>query len=411
MKYSGRLDELIFKYANNTISEIELNEFLEIVSAEHKKSLIENAFRKIWEGNKEVMPIYSEEKWDELYNKYLLPLIKKNIVQQEAGGERTPLNILKSITFLRIAASLVILCISVICTYLFLQKDRISTQKNKVKEQTTKVHAIMHGGDNAVLTLSNGQQINLNNVSVGKIASQQNISITKTKDGQVIFSYDSSVKKQALSLYASLNKISTPRGGKYQINLPDGTHVWLNALTTLSFPTTFSGNTRSVKLSGEAYFEVAKNPAMPFIVESGTQKVKVLGTHFDVCAYDDELMYKTTLLEGKVEVSSGNNKVVIRPGQQARLKGIEIKVADVDVEESIDWKNNFIDFNNEDIRSVMRKISRWYDADIQYQGNISGTKLSGSVSRDSDISRILDVLEATGTVHFKIQKRRIIVMP
>lgn len=407
---SNRLQELIYRYFSNTISKEELDVFLNVVAEAENFALIEEAFRQLWLDRPTVQPIYTEERWNTLYAQYFSRLpeavvpVKRNVVL--TARQR------RYFTFAKIAASVAILVACTCISYYFLQKPG-SFSQSKVAVQNNKSHTMIKpGGNNAILTLSNGQQFNLNSVAVGKITRQQNVSVAKTQDGQIIFKYDSSVKSNSrFRLPATtLNSISTPRGGKYQVDLPDGTHVWLNAASSLSFPTVFSGKTRTVKLDGEAYFEVAKNPNFPFVVESGNQKVKVLGTHFNISAYSDEQVCKTTLLEGKVEVSSGNSKVIIKPGQQTQLSGSGIRVAEVDANEAIDWKNGFIELDHEDIYEIMKKISRWYDVEVIYKGNISNIRFGGSVSRSADISKILAVLEATGAVHFKIEKRRIIVM-
>ncbi|MFT4093765.1 MAG: FecR family protein [Niabella sp.] len=402
MPLSDRIAQLFSKYVSNTISREELDELLLGIADTENAAVVERALYKVWSENTAADPVYSKEEWDELFDAHYLKLsgatIKKSKLTLLPGG------------LIKVAASLLAIVLCAAMVYYFIRKDNRSLmdRKETIVQQN---NDIMPGGNNAVLTLSNGQQFILNDVPAGNVVKQQNLSVTKMKNEQLVFSYDSSVKGDVPEPDTGLNTVSTPRGGKYQVNLSDGTKIWLNSLTVLSFPAVFNGQTRKVKLSGEAYFEVAKNEKMPFVVESGTQTVRVLGTHFNIKAYSDEKETQTTLLEGRVEVAAGNHKVVMKPGQRARLNDNIIRVAYTDVYEAIDWKNGFIDLNDEDIKTVMQKISRWYDVDIQYQGNISDVKLGGAVSRDADISKVLEVLEATGAAHFKIEKRRIIVMP
>jgi ferric-dicitrate binding protein FerR (iron transport regulator) len=212
--------------------------------------------------------------------------------------------------------------------------------------------------------------------------------------------------------------VRTPRGGTYQVVLPDGSKVWLNAGSSLTFPKKFDKQARVVMLTGEAYFEIAKNPAQPFRVLTIGQHVTVLGTHFNVNAYRDELAPRTTLVEGSVNVSWANQTAILKPGQQAVMLNKSFKISKVNVDEVLSWKNGKFKFSNESIESLMRKISRWYDVDIEYRGEITKEKFGGQVSKFSKVSDILEVLQLTGYVHFKIEDptekgagRRIVVLP
>ncbi|SEO06676.1 FecR protein [Mucilaginibacter gossypiicola] len=269
---------------------------------------------------------------------------------------------------------------------------------------------IIPGGNKAVLTLADGSQIILDSAKRGLLASQQNISVKKATDGQLI--YDASGQKQSNQSNDQLayNTISIPKGGQYQVVLPDGTKVWLNAASSLKFPVAFKGKERNVELSGEGYFEVAKNKAMPFRVAVNHTTVEVLGTHFNIMGYGDEASTNTTLLEGSVKIISGDKQKLIIPGEQARVSdGIE--VAKVNAAQAIAWKNGNFNFAHENIETIMRKVARWYDVNIQYQGTTTHEGFVGTVPRSENISEVLNALELTGLVHFKIVERRVIVMP
>jgi transmembrane sensor len=269
---------------------------------------------------------------------------------------------------------------------------------------------VVPGGNKAYLTLADGRTISLTDAGNGQLAEQAGISIRKTRDGQLV--YDIVEANEAIG---NINTVTTPKGGQYQIVLPDGSKVWLNAASTLSFSTSFaSRKNRLVELKGEAYFEVAKDKTKPFIVKSNEQKVEVLGTHFNINAYADEENTKTTLLEGSVKVSGSGifgNDVLLKPNQQSVLAGNTIKVVPVDPETAVDWKNGNFSFNKEDLPTIMRKISRWYDVEIVFQGNYTGNDFTGIVSRNKGVSEVLNLLELTGLVHFKTEGRRITVMP
>ncbi|SMD17026.1 FecR family protein [Pedobacter nyackensis] len=282
---------------------------------------------------------------------------------------------------------------------------------DKQKQFVSPISHIKTGGNKAYLTLANGKRIILTDSKNGTLVAQNGVQITKTNDGQLVYT----VIGNKSSSGNDYNIIETPRGGQYQIHLPDGTNVWLNAASSLKYPSVFKGNERKVELKGEAYFEVSINKKMPFKVTINSQTIEVLGTHFNVKGYAEEADTKTTLLEGSVKVVStySTTGVLIKPGQQALVKrngDDQINIVEADMEEVMAWKNNYFRFNNENIESVMRKISRWYDVNVEYDGAISDEEFNGTISRTKNIAQVLKMLEDTQGVHFKIEGRRIVVM-
>lgn len=279
--------------------------------------------------------------------------------------------------------------------------------------QPTAQLAISPGSNKAFLTLNNGTKINLTSADNGTLAKEAGFQIVKTADGQLIYEIKTQDQPNGSSLF---NTIETPKGGQYQIHLPDGTKVWLNAATKLKYPLNFIGaKERRVELDGEAYFEVAKDKAHPFRVMSSGQQVEVMGTHFNVNAYANENTTKTTLLEGAVRVSAlsnGKNKgnEFLKPGQQAVLGANRLNVIAVDAEAETAWKNGRFTFVDEPIESIMRKVARWYDVEIVYKGNMHEKVFAGTVSRYDNIEKLLNTIASTNTVHFKIEGRRVIVM-
>ncbi|SHG30905.1 FecR family protein [Pedobacter caeni] len=270
---------------------------------------------------------------------------------------------------------------------------------------------IKPGGNKAILTLANGKQVILDEAKDGVLISQSGMTIRKSGNGQLVYQINAGSQPDGPVLY---HTISTPKGGEYQITLPDGTHIWLNAASSLRFPDRFKGKERNVELKGEGYFEVAKNKAMPFKVKTGNQMIQVLGTHFNVKAYEDEASYKTTLLEGSVKVYSGKQGSIIKPGEQAKVskeEGDQIRIAQVDVEEEMAWKNNKLIFNSKPLKDIMRSVSRWYNVEVIYEGQIAEKVFTGTISRYENVSEVLKMLESTNLVHFKIEERRITVMP
>jgi ferric-dicitrate binding protein FerR (iron transport regulator) len=265
--------------------------------------------------------------------------------------------------------------------------------------------SIKPGNNKAILTLANGNKVAVTDAGIGKVADQGNSVIEKTAKGLLTYN----AKPTTELGIESFNTLETPKGGMYDVVLADGTKVWLNAASSLKYPTAFTGKQRRVELHGEGYFEVAKNRAMPFIVTSNNQQVEVLGTHFDISAYDDDNgVYKTTLLEGSVRL---NNQTMLVPGEQAININQKIMVRQVDTEDAIAWKNGKFKFKNENIRDLMRKVARWYNVEVVYDGDMSRKDFSGIVPRFENIATILTTLESTHTIHFKIEGRRITVMP
>lgn len=273
------------------------------------------------------------------------------------------------------------------------------TGKSGTNKNSYSANDIAPGGNKATLTLANGKTITLSDAKSGVVIDAGKLSYN---DGSPLNDdLTGDVKDE-------LMEINTPKGGQYELTLPDGSKIWLNAASTLKFPKTFSGQPgRTVELSGEAYFEVAKDKLHPFRVKSAGQEVEVLGTHFNVNAYRDEAHIKTTLLEGKVKV---NDAAILSPNEEAVVAGGKIKINQVNAQEAVAWKNGEFMFNDEQLGIIMRKIARWYDLEIRYQDENMQTQLfGGTITKFGNVSDVLRMLELTGGVHFKIEGRRIIV--
>jgi len=289
-----------------------------------------------------------------------------------------------------------------------------SPPKNTNQSTDQAISKIKAGGDKAFLILANGKRLSLTDADTGKIAEQMGLQLSKSADGQLI--YTVSDKKSALQTGEPVyNKIETPIGGKYQINLPDGTKVWLNAASSLRFPVVFTAAERRVELTGEGYFEVSKDKNKRFIVLTEGQELSVFGTHFNINAYPDEPAVKTTLLEGSVKISQTNRtgpgqtiqSRFLNPGQQSILNARTFEVKTVDIESVVDWKNGRFIFNDEDIKSAMRKLSRWYDIKVSYEGNFEHINFGGSFSRSNHLADIIKILEATNEFKFEVEGREV----
>jgi len=297
--------------------------------------------------------------------------------------------------------------------YLFHGKEK------KQVPMTVAVRPVPPGGNRACLVLANGERVMLDAINKGAVSSQGGVQVLKLDSGLLAYQTAAGGGRQAASdkLQAAsqvvYNTIITPRGGQYQVIMPDGTKVWLNAASSLRFPTAFTGKERWVELSGEAYFEVKHNSAQPFRVKAGGMVIEDLGTSFNVNTYDDETVARTTLIEGSARVTgAGKRKVTLHPRQQAQWQTDgEIRLLDgVDPEDVIAWKNGQISFANADFQSLMRQIARWYDVDIHYTGPVPKAHFFGSLNRNVYLSSILEYLRHNG-MHVRQEGKDIIISP
>jgi ferric-dicitrate binding protein FerR (iron transport regulator) len=312
-----------------------------------------------------------------------------------------------------VAAAAVLVTLVGAGSYFWLLKNPATppTQAGTVK---TKPQDLPPGRDAATLTLADGQTIILD--SANGTISKQGAATVINNNGRVSYANTGNETRPAV-VY---NKVSTARGNQYQLVLADGSKVWLNSASSLRFPTSFTGDRREVELDGEGYFEIAKNAAKPFHVKTSTQDIEVLGTHFNVNAYNDETAVKTTLLEGKVKVRQWSmvngqlatgNGTFLQPGEQAVLIGNSPFRIDhsPDIDQVMAWKNGWFEFDDTDIKTIMRQISRWYDVDIVYETKTDNEKYGGRISRNLNLSNILKMLENYG-VHFKLERKTLTVI-
>ena len=309
--------------------------------------------------------------------------------------------------WLNIAAAAAVILIISAGSYFFLYNES-KTELEAVVQKKQQINVIVPGGNKAILTLSNGQQIILDNANNGTIALQGNSKIIKNNKGQISYQLAEGRGQVAVQF----NTISTPRGGQYQVVLADGSKVWLNAASSIRFPTQFTGKERQVEITGEAYFEVAKNAFIPFKVKiNETEEIEVFGTHFNVMAYDEEENIKTTLLEGSIKMNNASNSIFVKPGQQAisHNQGKIELIKNVNADHVIAWRNGLFDFQNDNLPHIMRQLSRWYNVDVIYAGNIPQGHYVGSIRKQSNITEVLKMLELAGDVQFSIIGKKIMV--
>jgi transmembrane sensor len=266
--------------------------------------------------------------------------------------------------------------------------------------------SLLPGSSKAMLTLADGTVIPLDSAHNGALAQQGNTQITNT-NGALKYNGSGAGDK------VMYNTVVTPLGGQYQLTLADGSRVWLNAASSIRFPTTFTGKEREVEITGEAYFEVMQQADQPFHVKVNEMQVNVLGTSFNIMAYHDEQVIKTTLVEGAVQLKHGNNASILKPGLQASLSasGDRFEISPADMEQTLAWKEGRFRFRNTNIRNIMRQLSRWYNIEVSYQGDVSDIDLTGVISRREEAGNLLTALEATQRVQFEVNGNNVTVRP
>lgn len=380
-----RIQYLMERYFNETCTAEEKKELAKWIGAQDDNDLKE-VVAQVWERYQPVttMP-------DEVSERIQASLFEK---------ERPRVRSMRSWRWMAAAGILLL----VACTAFFWQNGQEAPQMAQHDRFKNEVPA---GGNKAMLTLGDGTVIELDSAANGVLTTQGRVRVVKLANGQL--SYELEGSAEGVVLY---NTMRTPRGGEYRLTLPDGTTVWLNAASSITYPTAFTGAVRDVKISGEAYFEVAKDAERPFIVEAGTMKVEVLGTHFNINAYAGEPVIKTTLLEGAVKVRSDGREDMLQPGQQARLGrdgGMKV-VDDVDLDEVIAWKNGYFLFVDADMPAVMRQLENWYDVTVSYEeGFVPRRSFGGGIQRSLPLSKVLTILEENN-VKFRVEGKSITVL-
>ena len=387
-----RIHYLLEAYISKRATAIEENEFMEWILEAGEDSELKSYMLGIWNQHypaKDLSYVY----WNEIYSRAMQP----PVVSLEPKVK---------MKWFRLTAAAAVLIALTTGAYLYFTPH---TQEAIATIQPKQNDIAPPSGNKAVLTLADGTKIEIDSISNGTIALQGNVRIIKQPNGEITYAGNASKE-------VSYNTLNVPRGSKpLGLTLSDGSQVWLNVGSSLTYPTAFTGKERKVKITGEAYFEVAHNAGMPFLVQHEDVTVSVLGTHFNVNSYEDETAEQITLLEGLVRVNKNKISQLLKPGQQASISHNEINdikvLNDVNMDEVMAWKNGKFRFGeNADIGAIMRQISRWYDVDIEYQGRVN-QRFWGSISKDVNVSRVLKILEATGGVKFKVEGNKIIVMP
>lgn len=389
---------------NKRLSELERKWLAGTISPEEEKEYME------WYNQDDSKPVLIPEQLGEEetgHRERLFSAIQTHM-NKEVPDSRTPVLRIRNRRWIAAASVLLLLSAG---AYLWFTGNAITEPPTAYSNHQLRNDALP-GRDGAVLTLADGKKVLLDSLGNGVISTQGKTTVS-ISSGRLV--YDAR-EQEGTTLY---NTMTTPNGRQYQLVLPDGTLVWLNAASSITYPTAFIGKERKVTVNGEAYFEVAKNKKKPFIVDiDGKSSVEVLGTHFNINSYGDEGNIKTTLLEGSVKVTRGHNSTVLRPGQQSAVStssqsenGAGISVSSlVDLDQVMAWKQGYFQFSRTDLKVVMRELARWYNVEVVYENGVPDKTFIGKLPRDANASEVLKALGDVG-VHVRIEDRKLIVMP
>jgi len=400
--------QLLDKYILETLSEAERGQLAEMLALPVYQDELTRVLQGEWTEGIYAAESVDEQRFERVYRQLLEKRQPVHPVLPGEEREREEGRILpfyKRIAARWIAAAIVLFLLTGVAYVLWIK----SPAATPLAHQTPRgANDIAPGSDGALLTLADGSTLVLDTARNGALADQGNTRLVKRDHGQL------SYEPAAGGVEILYNTLSTPRGKQFRVQLPDGSRVWLNSASSLRYPTAFRGPSRKVIVTGEAYFEVAGNAAMPFIVEAGGQELKVLGTRFNINAYPDEASLNTTLLEGSVKLQHADREVMLRPGEQSQLTeqtGFRL-IDHADLEGAVAWKNGFFSFRHADIRTVIRQLSRWYDLDVEYQGNpLASQSFSGEIGRNLGLADLLNGLQLT-QVHYRIEQgKKLVILP
>lgn len=402
MSEKKNIESLFQRYLKNECTPAEIKELLQYFDSPENELLLRRLIKQQSEANEDVNFVADSNS--------LLDAAFSNIQKTIAANNVKNTQIIpfyKHFLFRAVAAAVLIFLIAAQAFYFLLPKSRRAVAKT---ENVHKVKDILPGRNNAVLTLDNGKTITLDSAGNGLLAKQGNMMVLKI-NGQIAYKAATGV----IGAKPVYNTITTAKGNDYQLVLSDGSKVWLNAASSIHFPSYFSGEERKVEITGEAYFEVSHDRSKPFKVEFNNaagekSEVEVLGTHFDVNAYPDEENIKATLLQGSVKIRRGNKTQLLSPGEQAILTSDAITLKkNIDVSQVVAWKDGYFLFANADIRSIMLQVARWYDVQVTFEGKIPADGFTGKISRNVPLSKFLKVLELND-VHVKTEGRMVTII-
>jgi transmembrane sensor len=385
---NSQLERLYERYVSNSATPEEVDELMVLINEETNAEKLMQLFDKTWDNLN--IPLGS------------MPIKPLKLQGEDQQEQATVIPIRKMRLWVRIAVAASIVFIVGIGSLLIFfnrhERPAIIARLQDVKPPVT---------NRATITLANGQRVYLDSAAIGQVAVAGNVIVSKKRDGQIVYSLSGSGNGEI-----QYNTLTNPRGSKViDMTLADGSRVWLNAESSLKYPVSFAGNQRKVEVSGEAYFEVAHDASRPFKVGKGQMEVAVLGTHFNVNAYDDDADIKVTLLEGSVKILNAGNSVIIKPGQQAQMRGSEPPVTNknIDLDEVMAWRQGWFHFESADLQTILKQYARWYDIQVIYEGPVSNERYFSIMSRSTSLSDVLKSLQANN-IKFRIEGRKLFVI-
>ncbi len=387
-----RIIYLLNAYSAQNVSEAEKQELFSWVNETGEHELLRHHIEKLTYQYNTKEPVPTVD-WEQLYGR----IINETAINKHNSKVR-------NISWLRWSAAAAIIILFSVGSYLSLNHSSKKILIAHTLQLPVNNDVTAPAANKAIITLSDGRKVQLDSIGNGTLARQGNVQVTKQPDGQIIY--------KGIAGESLYNTLTVPRGSKVvTIKLSDGTQVWLNSESSLRYPASFTGYERKVEITGEAYFEVAHNEAMPFIVEKDALQIKVLGTHFNINTYDDDGTSKVTLLEGSVKIIKDGKQNLLKPGQQAQISDNIQVINNINVDEVIAWKNGQFQFGDKaDLHLIMKKIARWYDVDIAYEGGPVNQRFGGEMPMNSNLSQVLEILKTSG-VKFKIDGKKVIVKP
>lgn len=400
MNQLERISYLLNKVSANTATPEELQELADVVLSTGNEELLRLVEERFASADEGAIPLPTAERQSAMIAEILSA--DKLSTTESAVVHKLPFWTMAR----KIAAALIIILVTSATYFIVTRYDKDQAVQPGTVVQVTNDR--LPGTNRATLTLADGSVVYLDSTAAGTIAQQGNASVTKSDNGELVYQQLAGAGQETGLMF---NTIVVPRGGTYELVLSDGTHVWLNSASTLKYPSSFTTNERNVELTGEAYFEVAKNPSKPFHVIAKNMKVEVVGTHFNMMVYEEENVQKVTLLEGAVNVVSQKSGVELKPGKQAslNLQNQKLGVEEVDADESVAWIKGYFQVNRID-EVFMRQLARWYDIEVVYEGAIKPNEFKGTIARSIKLSNVVQALRESG-INCRIENNKLIITP
>lgn len=407
-----RLAWLFKKYFDKTATPEEVAEFMQLADKEEHAAELQALMEQTWTRFDSPAPFFSETESRSMLQAVLEEASAQEPALQPVAAPPAPVHPLRRMPWGWIAAASLLIIALGGMTFWWGHKHRGAPAIARTITPLTKPADILPGGNKAVLILDNGASIALDSSRTGVLATQGTTRVLQLGGGRLAY-HDAPLTKGTGGTPVLFNTVRTPTGGQYQVTLPDNSKVWLNAASSLRFPTAFTGKDRTVELTGEAYFEIESNKDQPFYVKVNDMTVDVLGTHFNIMAYGDEGSINTSLLQGSVKIEKGQDARILKPGQQVRLSRETgaLLVEAADTEQVVAWKNGLFQFEGATLETVMRQLERWYDVDVRYEGTFS-RHFSGLIPRSATLTEVLHMLDlAGGKARFSLEGRTVVVKP